>query len=34
MGRTTAIAWIFVCIVLAATSPLLIHLLKTSRARP
>jgi multiple sugar transport system permease protein len=34
MGRTTAIAWIFVCIVLVATSPLLIHLFKTSRARP
>jgi len=34
MGRTTAIAWIFVCIVLTATSPLLFHLFKTSRARP
>ena len=33
MGRTTAIAWIFVCIVLAATSPLLVHLFRTSRAR-
>src|SRR5262245_882128 len=34
MGRPTPIAWSFVCIVLAATSPLLIHLFKTSRARP
>ena len=34
MGRTTAIAWIFVCIVLVATSPLLIHLFRTSKARP
>lgn len=34
MGRTTAIAWIFVAIVLAATSPLLVHLFRTSKARP
>jgi len=32
IGRTTAIAWIFVVIVLTVSSPLLRHLLKTAQA--